>query len=96
VNESAVKKALRAYLGEIGAYQYWPVPMGYGAATIDVLVCYKGRFYGIETKRPKVTKATVRQASVLREIAEAGGGVCVENSPGLEAVRDLLDGPDAL
>jgi len=91
--ERDVKRELCKLLDEIGAYQYWPVPMGFGAATVDVLLCYKGRFYGVETKRPGVKKATPRQSSVLRNIAKAGGGIAIENSVGLETVRKLLDLP---
>ena len=93
--ERDVKRELRKLLDAIGAYQYWPVPMGLGAATVDVLFCYKGQFYGVETKRPGVMKSTARQGSVLREIAKAGGGICVENSVGLETVRRMLDLPAA-
>ena len=88
--ERDVKKKLRALLDEIGAYQYWPVPRGLGAATVDVLFCHQGRFYGVELKRPGVEKATARQSCVLRDIASAGGGVAVENSVGLETVRRML------
>lgn len=88
--EAAVKKKLRAYLKEIGAYQYWPVPMGLGARTIDVLICWRGRFYGIETKRSDVNCPTAMQACTMREIAEAGGGVWLENSEGLETTRERL------
>ena len=88
--EAAVKKKLRAYLKGIGAYQYWPVPMGLGARTIDVLVCYKGLFYGIETKRSGINEPTAMQACTMREIAEAGGGVWLENSEGLEITRKRL------
>ena len=91
--ERDVKRELRALLTEIGAYQYWPVPTGMGAATVDVLLCYKGQFYGVETKRPGVKKSTQRQACVMRDIAKAGGGFCVENSVGLETVRKMLDLP---
>jgi hypothetical protein len=91
--EAHIKKALKAYLTEIGAYQFWPVQMGYGATTIDVLVCHKGKFYGIETKRPGIAKPTAAQACVMRDIAEAGGGVCLENDPELKAVRALLAQP---
>ena len=89
--ERDVKNALRKYLSEIRAYQYWPVPTGYGATTIDVLICYQGRFYGVETKRPGVKKPTARQHSVLDHIATAGGGICVENSIGLETVKAMLN-----
>jgi hypothetical protein len=88
--EAAVKKKLRAYLKEIGAYQYWPVPMGLGARTIDVLICHKGKFYGIETKRSDIDKPTKMQECTMREIAEAGGGVWLENSEGLETTRERL------
>lgn len=88
--ERDVKKALKAFLTEIGAYQYWPVPTGYGAATIDCFFCYHGKFYAVETKRPGIDKATPRQAETLRQVAQCGGGVCVENDPALPVVRALL------
>jgi hypothetical protein len=88
--ERDVKRELRKLLDEIGAYQYWPVPMGFGAATVDCLFCHHGKFYAVETKRPGVSKATPRQSCVMREIAKAGGGICVENSVGLETVRRML------
>ena len=90
MTEKRVKEALKKYLKSIGAYYYMPVPMGYGAATVDFLVCYKGKFYGIETKREGVHSTTVRQACVLREIAEAGGGVVLENSAELENVKRII------
>lgn len=88
--ERDVKKKLRELLTELGAYQYWPVPRGLGAATVDVLFCYQGRFYGVELKHPGVGGATDRQSCVLRDIAAAGGGIAVENSVGLETVRRML------
>ena len=90
MKESNVKDALKKLLKNAGAYQFWPVQMGRGAATIDCLICYKGKFYGVETKRPEVEIPTPRQACVMREIAEAGGGVCLENSMNCEATRDML------
>lgn len=89
--EKHVKEALKKYLKKIGAYYYMPVPMGYGASTVDFLVCHKGKFYGIETKREGVHSTTVRQACVLRQIAEAGGGVILENSTELENVRRAFE-----
>lgn len=90
MNESNVKAAVKSYLKSIGAYWFMPVQMGYGSATVDFLVCHKGKFFGVETKREGVNKVTPRQACVMREIAEAGGGVCVENSVGCETVRELI------
>ena len=88
--EGLVKKELKKLLADIGAYSHWPVPVGYGRSTLDVLFCYRGRFYGIECKREGVGKPTDRQACIMREIAEAGGGVWLENSTGLEETRRRL------
>jgi len=90
MNESNVKAAVKRYLKEIGAYYFMPVQSGFGAATLDFLVCHKGKFYGIETKREGVRKVTPRQECIMRDIAEAGGGVCLENSLGCETVKALI------
>ena len=89
-SEKLVKDALKKYLKSIGAYYYMPVPMGYGAATVDVFICYKGRFYAVECKRPGIKDPTIRQTIVLTEIALAGGGVWLENSTQLEATKRVL------
>lgn len=88
--ERDVKKSLKEFLTKIGAYQYWPVPTGYGAATIDCFFCYKGDFYAVETKRPGVKDATAAQKEVLRQVAAVQGGSCVENDPALPAVRQMI------
>jgi hypothetical protein len=88
--EATVKKKLSAYLKSIGAYVYMPVPMAYGKRTIDYLICYQGKFYGIETKRSDISKPTAAQDCVMREIAKAGGGVWLENSEGLETTKARL------
>lgn len=88
--EGMVKRELKKYLASIGAYYYMPVPAGYGKQSLDFLVCYKGRFYGIETKREEVSKPTARQAHVMEEIARSGGGCWLENSLGLEETRRRL------
>lgn len=88
--EKHVKKALKEHLEKIGAYQYWPVPTGYGAASIDCFFCYEGLFFAVETKRPGVNEATARQQHVLADVATSGGGVCVENAPALPAVKAMI------
>ena len=88
--EADVKKKLKAYLKSTGAYQYWPVPFGLGATTLDVLVCHKGQMFGIECKRPGVEEATARQQCVMREIARAGGGVWVESDPELKTTKERI------
>jgi hypothetical protein len=88
--EGRVKAKAKELLKTIGAYAYWPVPMGYGASSVDVFVCYKGQFYAVEFKRPEKKTATRAQSNVLREVAEAGGGTCVENSPDLATMKRMF------
>lgn len=48
--EGKIKDKVKALLAEHGAYQFWPVPMGFGKRTLDCLVCHRGYFLAIETK----------------------------------------------
>jgi len=89
MSEADVKKELKKYLKNIGAYWFMPVQMGYGASSIDFLVCYRGRFYGIETKRPGKLP-TARQGAIMNAIQTAGGKAWVENSENLERTRAVL------
>jgi hypothetical protein len=79
--EAKVKDAIKTYLKEIGAYQFWPVQTGYGAATLDCLCCWRGLFLGIEVKRGDTRPLpTVRQQQTAQEIAAAGGATVVAYS----------------
>ena len=75
--EGYEKSLVKKYLSQIGAYQFWPVQTGYGAATIDCLACINGRFIGIEVKREGYQPAsfTVRQRDTLNRIYASGGSV---------------------
>jgi len=77
--EKTVKAHVRKRLKELGAYYFFPVQMGLGTTTVDILACYKGRFIGIECKRPG-EKTTERQKFVLMEIEQAGGRILVIDS----------------
>ena len=72
--EGKVKKMVKEWLDEIGAYHFWPVPTGYGKRTLDCLVGYKGFFVAIETKRAK-KDLTPFQKNTRTEIQEAGNPV---------------------
>lgn len=85
--EAKVKKAIVAYLKSIGAYYVMPIGSPYGAASLDIFICYQGRFYGVEVKRPG-GKPTARQACIMAEVAKAGGGICCATS--VDDVRSLL------
>lgn len=71
--EGAVKQAIKDWLKTQGAYLFSPVQTGYGAATLDFLVCINGRFIGIETKRPGIKDPSPRQRLVMDAIEAAGG-----------------------
>jgi hypothetical protein len=90
MKEANVKAAVKKYLKSVGAYYHMPMGTGFSAATLDFLVCHKGKFYGIETKRPGVDEVTARQACVMTEIAEAGGAVCLENTVTCDNVKKLI------
>ncbi len=83
--ETLIKQKIRAYLrDERHAYVFCPVQMGYGAATLDDLVCLPviitpamvgmrvGLFVAIESKVPG-KKPTPRQNFTIKAINDAGG-----------------------
>jgi hypothetical protein len=89
--EKKVKDAIRALLNSVGAYYYMPVPVGFGRQTLDFLVCWRGAFYGIEAKRADGRgRVTPRQETCMREIAEAGGGACIEDTIECINVRRMM------
>jgi len=51
--EGRVKAAVKKYLASQGAYYYMPVSNGMGrVGAPDFIVCWNGRFIGVETKAP--------------------------------------------
>jgi penicillin-binding protein-related factor A (putative recombinase) len=87
VLERTIKTAVKKRLTEIGAYQFWFVPFGMGDTTVDCVGCYKGRFFGIETKAPGKLP-TLRQKITLEKIKAAGGLVFVIDN--VEAANELF------
>jgi VRR-NUC domain len=57
-------------------YYFMPVQGGYGAATLDYLGCYLGRFFAIETKAPG-KEPTARQVQTIASLQRAGAKVFV-------------------
>ena len=85
--EVKVKSKVKSVLKNLGAYYVMPVTGGYGnSGAPDFLVCYKGRFIGIECKAGR-NKPTALQEKNLREIEDAGGVGLVVNE---ENVVDVL------
>lgn len=89
--EAAVKEAVKALLRKYGAYWYMVVPGGFGVRGVpDFLVCHRGRFLGLETKRAGVTKVSPFQEVQLAAIAAAGGATMVINARNLDELEDWL------
>jgi hypothetical protein len=88
--EGYEKDEIKAYLKSIGAYYFMPVQVGYGQATVDILACVKGVFFGIEVKR-EGKAPTARQEVKLKEIA-AGGGITVAGTAEvvIHAIKEWL------
>ena len=78
--EGEVKKQVKEFLDEIGAWYYMPVPMGYGRTGIkDFLGIRNGRGFGIETKslRKDLKAHQVRETEYMC----ANGAVVFDFSP---------------
>jgi hypothetical protein len=76
--DGRVKDEIRNWLKEQGAYVFSPVQM-VDALTIDLLVCWKGKFIGIEVKRPG-GKATKLQLQIMENIMAAKGAAFCTDS----------------
>jgi hypothetical protein len=76
-------------------YTYWPVPSGFGRTTIDVIGCYRGRFFAIEVKADG-KKPTLRQTQELTRMAMAMGETFVISGTSDPAIDDLINWLDEL
>ena len=100
--EAKVKAALKKWLGP-KTYWFMPVQTGYGASTLDFLVCLDGKFVAYECKAAG-RDLTPRQLLVARQIWAAGGSafrVTLDNRGlvfepcGLKEVSSSTTTPDA-
>ena len=77
--EYKVKERVKDALRELNAYYVMPASGGYGSSGApDFLVCYQGRFFGIECKAGK-SRPTALQLHHLSEIRKTGGKSMVIN-----------------
>lgn len=89
--EGKVKKKVKEYLKEIGAWYYMPVSNGMGRVGCpDILVCYKGLFMAFETKAPgKIKNVTANQEREIRDIVSANGLALVVDD--VEQVKEAIN-----
>lgn len=87
--EKTIENKIKEYLTEIGAWyiKYHGTKMTRSGVP-DLLVCYKGRFVGIEVKAPN-EQPTELQKYHIRKIREAGGIAFVADN--LQIVKDNLE-----
>lgn len=83
--EGKLKAKVKELLKKHDAYFHMPVTGGWGAATLDFLVCIKGQFIAIETKAPG-KKATARQHLICEQIIAAGGKAWIIDDIGQLAI----------
>ena len=88
--ERRVKDKVKKVLKELGAYYAMPATGGYGSSGVpDFLVCYRGRFIGLECKA-NGGKVTALQEKNLYDICKNGGTAFVVDEHNVGNLRDLL------
>jgi hypothetical protein len=89
--EKDVKEVVKRLCRKYGAYWYMVVPGGFGRRGVpDFLICHKGRFLGLETKKAGVTKPSPFQQNELDAIDAAGGAAMVINARNLHELEEWL------
>ena len=88
--ERKVKDKVRKVLTDLNAYYAMPIGTGYGNAGVpDFLVCYRGRFIGIECKA-QGNKPTALQLKNFKDIESAGGTVWLIDESNVDSLLTLL------
>jgi Holliday junction resolvase len=89
--EAKVKKKVKDILDQMGAYHFSPMQNGMGRAGIpDIIVCFEGRFIGIECKAGKGTTTALQERELTR-IQEAGGIALVVNETNINQLWEIKE-----
>lgn len=89
--EKKVKDACVELIKRYGAYYFFPVMGGMGRAGIpDIVVCYRGKFLGIECKAG-YNKTTLLQDRELAAIHKAGGSAMVVREDTLDLLAQWFE-----
>jgi hypothetical protein len=87
--EGKVKEKVKKYLKEKGIYYIMPATGGYGSSGApDIVVCHKGKFYGLEIKSG-ANKPTALQMDNLERIEDNGGIAVVINEHNVDSYMEL-------
>lgn len=93
--EGKVKDRVKEILDrEPKCWYFMPVQNGAGQSGIpDFIVCWRGKFVGIETKSNKTSrKVTALQAKQIKLINTAGGTAVVINEDNIDTLEMMLNG----
>ena len=90
MKESAIQSKILKWLESIGAVCNKTIGMS-KAGWPDIICCFKGRFIGVEVKRPGL-KPTPLQEYKINELNEAGGiaGAATSVEETKELIKELL------
>lgn len=87
--EGKVKDKVKRLLQDYGCYYFMPVQTGYGAPTLDFLICCEGVFIAVETKAPG-KKPTARQEMTIQQMQKAGAVVLVIDGDNISTLEYML------
>ena len=87
--EGKVKEVVKKFLKEKGIYYIMPATGGYGSSGApDIVVCHKGKFYGLEVKSGE-NKPTALQMDNLDRIEKNGGYAIVINESNVNQYMEV-------
>ena len=87
--EGKVKEVVKKFLKEKGIYYIMPATGGYGSSGApDIVVCHKGKFYGLEVKSGE-NKPTALQMDNLSRIEKNGGYAIVINESNVNQYMEV-------
>jgi len=88
--EGKVKEIVKKYLKQREIYYIMPSTGGYGSSGVpDIVVCHKGKFYGLEIKSG-TNKPTALQMDNLERIEDNGGHGVVINESNVNSYMELF------
>jgi hypothetical protein len=87
--EGKVKEVIKKHLKQKEIYYIMPATGGYGSSGApDIVVCHKGKFYGLEVKSGD-NKPTALQMDNLNRIEDSGGYAVVINESNVHQYMEL-------
>jgi hypothetical protein len=87
--EGKVKEVIKKHLKQKEIYYIMPATGGYGSSGApDIVVCHKGKFYGLEVKSG-ANKPTALQMDNLNRIEDSGGYAVVINESNVHQYMEL-------